>query len=165
MIKDVFIAHDGQLRILKSSAFKVTFHHNLKQCGIDHIHFLLALSIGEILWFSTCDGWFIYHILRHIPVQNNIGMGWLIPPLQWCIDTIYKCLDTLLYLCKVKMIHFDKRCQIRVKRNKCLRSSPFVMYNTDKTYHLFTQCIQMSCRSTADVSLDTRYAKQHELTQ
>ena len=103
-------------RVLESATIGIAFDHDLNECLVDHIHFTLAVAIGEIHFPSADQRRKILHVVRHNPVQGHIGEGCLCAPAAWCVHTIDERLDCLLDLTLCQVIHFHKRSKVCIKR-------------------------------------------------
>ena len=53
-----------------------------------------------------------------------------------------------------QVVHLDKRCQIRIKRRKCLRTSPFILHDSKEIHHLITKDTQVLCRRGCNLAFD-----------
>ena len=70
----------------------------LPRRAVDHVHFLFAVFVAEV-GFLTAD--YAVHfgkVVRHGPVQSDIGKRSLRTPTAGSIDAVNEAFDTLLYL-------------------------------------------------------------------
>ena len=106
------IGRDG---ILEAASVRVALDHQLDEGFVHHVHFLLALAVGERLLTAADDGRKVCHILRHRPVERDVGKRRLRTPARRRIDTVDERLHALLDLTLRQFIHADEGREIGVK--------------------------------------------------
>ena len=121
---------------------------------IDHVHFFFAVFVFEIHIFAANDRRKLCKIIRNRPVQCDIGKRCLCSPTAWCIHAINERFNTFLNFRITQVVHLDKRCQIRIKRRKCLRTSPFILHDSKEIHHLITKDTQVLCRCGCNLTFD-----------
>ena len=146
------IGRDG---ILEAASVCVSLDHQLDERPVDHIHFLLALAIGERLLAPTDDGRKICHVLWNRPVERDVGKRRLRTPARRRIDAVDERLHALLDLTLRQTVHADKRGKIRIERGKRLRASPLVLHDAEKVHHLVAERRKMRGRGGADLPRNT----------
>ena len=141
------IGRDG---VLEAAPVCIALDHQLNECPVDHVHFLLALAVGERLLLPADDGRKVCHILRHRPVERDVGKRRLRTPARRRIDAVDERLHALLDLTLRQFIHADEGREIGVKRGKGLRACPLVLHDAEEVYHLVAERGQMGGGSGAD---------------
>ncbi len=126
----------GRNRILKSPSIGVPVYHRFDKRLIYHIHFFFTVFIFKIHLPAAHDRRQFRQIIRHGPIQGNIGKRSLCPPPAGRIHAINKRFNTFFHFRVSQAIHLNKRSQIGVKRRKCLCARPFILHNPKKVYHL-----------------------------
>ena len=105
----------GRNGILEAASVRVALDHQLDEGFVHHVHFLLALAVGERLLTAADDGRKVCHILRHRPVERDVGKRCLRTPARRRIDTVDERLHALLDLTLRQFIHADEGREIGVK--------------------------------------------------
>ena len=152
----------GRDRILEAPSVGVAFDHDLDEGLVDHIHFLLAVTVGEIQLFAAYDRGQVGQILGYGPVQGDIGEGRLGAPAAGGIDAVNKGLYALFDFLLGQIVDLDKRRQIGVEGRECLRAGPFVLHDAQEVDHLVAEGGQMLGRRGCDLA---RYAAEAFLDQ
>ena len=156
------IGGDG---VLESPAIGISLDHSLDKRPVDHIHLFFAVLIAEIHFLSAHNGRQLRQILRHRPVQRDIGKGRLGSPAAGGVHPINKGLNALLHFRIGQMIRLHERSQIGVKGRKGLGPGPFVLHDAQKVHHLIAENAQMLCRSGRNLSLDAAQPLLDQLLQ
>ena len=155
----------GGNRILEAASVGIAADHQFDEGFVDHIHFLLAVTIGEVQLLAADNGGKILQVGRAGPVQRNVGEGSLGAPAGRSVDAVNEGLDALLYFFLGEVVHADKRSQISIKGGECLCTGPFVLHDAEEVDHLVAQSGQMSCRAGGDLSGNAAKAFFDELLQ
>ena len=140
--------------ILEPTSIGISLDHRLNKSLIDHVHFFFAVFVFEIHIFAANDRRKLCKIIRNRPVQCDIGKRCLCSPTAWCIHAINERFNTFLNFRITQVVHLDKRCQIRIKRRKCLRTSPFILHDSKEIHHLITKDTQVLCRRGCNLAFD-----------
>ena len=74
--------------ILEAAAIGIALDHNLDEGLVDHVHFLLALTVGEIHLLTAHDSGLTSQIARHHPVEGDVGEGSLSTPAGGGVHTV-----------------------------------------------------------------------------
>ena len=156
-VSPVKILGDGVGRdgILEAASVCIALDHQLDEGFVHHVHFLLALAVGERLLLPADDGRKVCHILRHRPVERDVGKRCLRTPARRRIDTVDERLHALLDLTLRQFIHADEGREIGVKRGKCLRACPLILHDAEEVHHLVAERGKVGRRRGTDLS---RYA-------
>ena len=152
-------------RILEASSVGIALNHDLNEGLVDHIHFLLAVLIKEIHFFTAHHGRKLRQVVGHCPVQGDIGKRRLGSPAAGGIYAINKGFNTFFHFRIGQVIHFNKGGQIGVKRGESLGSRPFVLHDPEEVYHLIAQHGKMGRRSGGDLSRNSSQAFRNQLLQ
>ena len=144
----------GRDRILEAAAVGVALDHRFDERLIDHIHLFLAVFVLKVHLFAAHDGVHLRHIVRHGPVQGNVGKRRLRAPAARRIDAVYKGFDALFHFRVGQVVRLHKRCKVCIKRRKRLSSRPLVLHNTEEIHHLVAEHGKMLCRRGRDLSWD-----------
>ena len=139
---------------MESASVCISFDHRLDKGTVDHIHLFFAVFIAEVLRLAAHDRRKLGKVSRNRPVQCDVGEWCLRTPAARCIYAVYKRFDAFLDFQIVQIVHFDKRCQIRVKRRKCLCSCPFILHDAEEIDHLIAKYGQMFGRCRCDLALN-----------
>ena len=100
---------------MESTAVGIAFDHDFDEGFVDHIHLGFAITIGEIHFFATDDGWEVLKILWDSPVEGDVGEWSLGSPTGWGIDAEDEGLDALLDLFVGKVINLNEWGEISIK--------------------------------------------------
>ena len=114
----VEISGDGVCgdRILESSAVGVAFDHDLDEGLVHHIHFLLAVAVGEVHLLAADDRGKVLEVVRNSPVQSDVGERSLCAPSAGCVHAVDEGLHALLDFLLGQVVDLYERCQVCVKR-------------------------------------------------
>ena len=94
--------------ILEAAAVGVALEHGLDEGLIDHIHFLLAVAVGEVHLLAADDCGKVGQIVGHRPVERDVGERRLCAPAAGRIDAEDERFDALLDLAIGEVIDLDK---------------------------------------------------------
>ena len=155
----------GRDRILETASVGVAPDHDLDEGLVDHVHFLLAVAVGEILGLAADDGRHILHISRDCPVQSHVGKGSLCAPSGGGVDAVDKGLDTLHYFAVGQVVDLDEGCQICVKGGEGLGACPLVLHDAQEIDHLVAEGGEVLGGSGCDPAGNTAESFLNELLQ
>ena len=156
-LRPVKVAGDGirGYGVLKTSAVSVALYHNFDKGLVNHRHFLDAILVFKVLFYAADDSVQFRQIVRHHPVQRNIGKRRLRAPTAGSIYAVNERLNTLFYFFVRQVIDLYERREIGIEGRKSLSARPFVLHYAQKVNHLVAQSGQVACRRTRDFSGDT----------
>ena len=83
--------------VLKPSSVRVSLDHGLDERPVDQIHLLSAVLIFEVHLPSAHNGRKLRQILRHRPVQRNVGKGRLGTPAAGRVHAVDKGFNALFH--------------------------------------------------------------------
>ena len=129
----------GWDRILEAAALGVAFDHDFDEGFVDHVHFTLAVAVGEIHFLAADDGWQILEIVWHGPVEGDVGEWRLGAPAAWRVDTINEAFDAFLGLVVGQVVGLDEWRQVSIKGRERLRAGPFVLHDAEEVDHLVAE--------------------------
>ena len=135
------IGGDG---VLEAAAIGVALDHDLDEGLVDHVHFLLAVAIGEVTLTAAHDGGLIHQIAGHRPVQGDVAEGRLGAPAGGGIDAVDEGLDALLDLLLGQIVHLDEGGQIGIEGGERLGAGPLVLHDAQEVHHLVAQGAEMA---------------------
>ena len=125
--------------VLEAATLGVAFNHDFDEGLVDHVHLALAVAVGEGHFLTADDGWEIFQVFRHGPVEGNVGKRRLGAPAARRVDAIDEAFDALLGLVVGEAVGLDERRQVGVKGREGLRPCPFVLHNAKEVDHLVAE--------------------------
>ena len=148
----------GGNRILEASAVGVAFDHDFDESLVHHIHLRLAVLVFEIHFFAAHDGRQLRQVIRHGPVQRDVGEGRLRSPAAGGIDPVNKGFNAFLHFRIGQVVSLHKRGKVGIKGRKSLRTRPFVLHDSQEVNHLVAEHGKMCRRSRSDFPGDSAQA-------
>ena len=125
--------------VLEAAAVGVALDHDLDEGLVHHVHFLLAVAVGEIHLLAADDGRQVLQIVGHGPVQGDVGEGRLGAPAAGGVDAVDEGLDALLDLLLAQVVHPDEGGQIGVEGGESLSTGPLVLHDAQEVDHLVAE--------------------------
>ena len=142
----------GRDRVLEAAAVGVALGHDLDERLVHHVHFLLAVAVGEVLLLAADDRGQIAQVGRNGPVERDVGERRLRAPAGRRVHAEDERLDALLDFLLRELVHAHERREIGVERGKGLRARPFVLHDAEEVDHLVAQRAQMARRGGVDLA-------------
>ena len=126
----------GRYRILEAPAVGVALDHRLDEGFIDHIHFLLAVLVFEVLLHAAHYRVELGKVVRNGPVEGYVAERRLRAPAARNIHAVYEALYRLLHFVIAQFIRFYEGREIGVEGAERLRARPFVLHYAEEVHHL-----------------------------
>ena len=120
-------------------AHGVALGHDLDEGLVHHVHFLLAVAVGEILFLPSHDGRQVLQILGYRPVQGDVGEGSLGAPAAGGIHAVDKRLDALLYFFIGEVVRPHEGSQVGIEGAEGLSAGPLVLHDAQEVHHLVAE--------------------------
>ena len=117
-----------------------------------HVHFALALAVGEFLFATAHDSRLVAQVGRAHPVERDVGERRLRSPARGRVHAEHERLDALLGFVIGKAVGTHERRQVGVEAGKRLRTGPFVLHDAQKVHHLVAEAGKMARRLRGDLS-------------
>ena len=113
----VKIAGDGigRNRVLEAAAVGVALDHDLDERLVDHVHFFLAVAVGEGHFLAADDRVHVFKVVWHGPVQRDIGERRLRAPAAGRVHAVNEGFDALFHVIIGQMIDLYKRRKVGIK--------------------------------------------------
>ena len=106
------IGGDG---VLETAPVGVAVDHNFDERLVDHIHFLFAVTVGEIHLLAADDGRTVPEVVGNLPIKGDIGERSLSAPARGGVDAVNKALDALLDLIIGEVIGAHEGSKVGIK--------------------------------------------------
>ena len=142
--------------VLEAPAVGVALGHDLDERLVHHVHFLLAVAVGEVLLLAAHDGRQVLQVLGHGPVQGDVGERRLGAPAAGGVHAEHEGLDALLDLFLGEVVHLDKGGQVGVKGAERLGAGPLVLHDPQEVHHLVAEGGQVAGRGGVDLAGDAQ---------
>ena len=155
----------GGNRILEAPSDGVAFDHDVDEGFVHHVHFLLAVAVGEVQLLPADDGRQVRQVLRADPVQRNIGERCLRAPAGRRVHAVDEALDTLLDFLLAQVVNLDKGGQVGVEAGERLGAGPLILHDPQEVHHLIAQGRQMSGRGGGNLPGNAAQALLNQLLQ
>ena len=126
---------------------------------------MLAVPVGKVHLLAAYNGWQVFQVLGHRPVQGDIGERGLCAPAAGGVHPIDEGLDALFDLFLAQVVHFDEGGQIGIEGRKRLRPRPLILHDAQEVDHLVAQGGQVAGRSRGDLPRNAPQPLLNELLQ
>ena len=140
--------------VLEAAAVGVALDHDVDEGLVDHVHFLLAVAVGEVHLLAADDGGQILQVVGDGPVQGDVGEGRLGAPAGRGVHAEDEGLDALLDLLVVEVVDLDEGGQVGVEGGEGLGAGPLVLHDAEEVDHLVAEGGQVACRGGVDLARD-----------
>ena len=151
--------------VLEATAVGVALDHDLDEGLVDHVHFLLAVAVGEVHLLAAHDGGQVLQILGNSPVQGDVGEGSLSAPAAGGVHAVDEGLDALLDFLLGQVVHLDEGSQIGVEGGEGLCAGPLVLHDAQEVDHLVAEGGEVTGGAGSDLAGDTAQAFHNQLLQ
>ena len=138
--------------VLEAATVRIAFDHDLDEGLVHHIHFDLAVAVGEVHLLAAHDGRLIAQVGRAHPVQRDVAERRLRAPARRRVHAEHERLDALLRLFVGQVVGLHERREIRVEAGERLGARPFVLHDAQEVHHLVAQAGQMAGRLRRDLA-------------
>ena len=142
--------------ILEAPAVGVALGHDLDERLVHHVHFLLAVAVGEILLLAAHDGGQVLQVLGNGPVQGDIGERCLSAPAGGGVHAEDKGLDALLDLFLGQVVRLDEGGEVCIEGRKGLGTGPLVLHDAQEIDHLVAEGGEVAGGGGVDLPWDAK---------
>ena len=126
----------GGDRVLEAPAVGVALDHDLDERLVHHVHFPLAIAVGEVHLPAAHDGGQVLQVVRHGPVQRDVAERRLRAPAARRVHAVDEALHALLDFLLRQVVHPHEGRQVGVEAGKRLGPRPLVLHDAQEVHHL-----------------------------
>ena len=126
----------GRNRESEDTAICVSPRHDLNECAVNEVHFLLELAISKVHNFVANEGVLIGQIIRAGPVKGEIREGALAAPARRNVEVVDQFLHALDDLLVGHVVQANEGGHVGIKGGEGLRSRPFILQSPKEVHDL-----------------------------
>ena len=116
----------------KDPALGISLHHGLGKGPVNHVHFLLKIRVGILLFLSTHNHREVLENRGNEKVHGDVGKWGLESDARGDIDIEHKFLEGLLYVPVIQLVIADERGKEGIKVGNGLGPGCFTLKGIEK---------------------------------